>query len=92
MLKWGVQLSVPIEKKLVGESTIYNVNDGDLVACFSEQVTREVIDQIADIEPLRVVFRDGSFEEVSEKMNLFEIFKQKCNWSDDEVRKNVRVI
>lgn len=92
MLRWGVQLSVPIEKKLVGESTIYNVNDGDLVACFSEQVTREVIDQIADIEPLRVVFRDGSFEEVSEKMNLFEIFKQKCNWSDDEVRKNVRVI
>ena len=63
-----------------------------MVACFSEQVTREVIDQIADIEPLRVVFRDGSFEEVSEKMNLFEIFKQKCNWSDDEVRKNVRVI
>lgn len=92
MLKWGVQLSEPIEKKTVGESTIYNVNDGDLVACFSEKVTQEVIDQIADLEPLRVVFRDGSFEEVSEKMNLFEIFKQKCEWSDDEVRKNVRVI
>ena len=92
MLKWGVQLSEPIEKNLVGESTIYNVNDGDLVACFSEKVTREVIDQIADLEPFRVVFRDGSFEEVSEKMNLFEIFKQKCDWSDDEVRKNVRVI
>lgn len=92
MLKWGVQLSEPIEKKLVGESTIYNVNDGNLVACFSEKITREVIDQITSLEPLRVVFRDGSFEEASEKMNLFEIFKQKCDWSDDEVRKNVRVI
>lgn len=92
MLKWGIQLSEPIEKKLVGESTIYNVNDGDLIACFSQKVTREVIDQIADWDPLRVIFRDGSFEEISEKMNLFEIFKQKCDWSDEEVRKNVRMI
>lgn len=92
MLKWGIQLSEPMDKKLVGESTIYNVNDGDLVACFSEKVAQEVIDQIADLEPLRVVFRDGSFEKASEKMNLFEIFKQKCDWSDEEVRKNVRVI
>ena len=28
----------------------------------------------------------------SQKMNLFELFKQKCDWTDEEVRNNVRVI
>ena len=32
------------------------------------------------------------FEEASEKMNLFELFKQKCQWSEQEVKNNVRVI
>jgi len=27
-----------------------------------------------------------------EKMNFFEIFKQRTGWSEEEVRKNVRVI
>ena len=51
-----------------------------------------VIDEIAAMNPLRVVFRDSSFEEASEKMNLFELFKQKCQWSEQEVKNNVRVI
>ena len=92
MLKWGVQLSEPMTKKEIKGCTVYNVNEGNLVACFSEKVSESVISAIAEMEPLRVVFRDSSFDEASEKMNLFEIFKQKCGWSDEEVRKNVKVI
>ena len=44
------------------------------------------------MNPLRVVFRDSSFTEAAAKMNLFELFKQKCGWSESEVRNNVRVI
>jgi adenine-specific DNA-methyltransferase len=44
------------------------------------------------MEPVRVVFRDSSFTEAANKMNLFELFKQKCSWTDEEVKKNVRVI
>ncbi|MBQ0089039.1 MAG: site-specific DNA-methyltransferase [Prevotellaceae bacterium] len=92
MLRWGVELSLPLSSKKVGACTIHNVNDGDLVACFDGKITDEVIDAIAEMSPLRVVFRDSSFEEASQKMNLFELFKQKCNWSDDEVRNSVKVI
>lgn len=92
MLRWGVELSLPLSQKKVGSCTIHNVNDGDLVACFDGKITEEVIDQIAAMNPLRVVFRDSSFEEASEKMNLFELFKQKCQWSEQEVKNNVRVI
>ena len=92
MLRWGVELSLPLSKTKVDGCTIHNENDGDLVACFSGTVTENVIDAIAELSPLRVVFRDSSFEEAAQKMNLFELFKQKCGWTDEEVRNNVRVI
>lgn len=92
MLRWGVELSLPLNTTKVDGCTIHNVNDGDLVACFDGNVTEAVIDAIADLSPLRVVFRDSSFNEAAQKMNLFELFKQKCDWTDEEVKNNVRVI
>ena len=92
MLRWGVELSLPISSKKVGDCTIHNVNDGDLVACFDGAITEDIISAIAEMNPLRVVFRDNSFEEASQKMNLFELFKQKCDWTDQEVINNVKVI
>lgn len=92
MLRWGVELSMPLKSTKVDGCTIHNVDDGNLVGCFDGVVTEKVIDTIAAMSPVRVVFRDSSFTEAAAKMNLFELFKQKCNWTDEEVRKNVRVI
>ena len=92
MMRWGLELSLPYETQKVDDCTIYNVDDGNLVACFDGVVTSAVIDAIADTHPLRVVFRDSSFTEAAQKMNLFELFKQKCGWTDQEVQNNVRVI
>lgn len=92
MLRWGIELSLPLQSVEVGGCTIHNVNDGDLVACLKGTVTENVIDTIAEMHPVRVVFRDNSFTEAAQKMNLFELFKQQCGWSDEEVRNNVRVI
>ena len=92
MLRWGVELSMPLKSTKVDGCTIHNVDDGNLVACFDGVVTEKVIDAIAAMSPVRVVFRDSSFIEAAAKMNLFELFKQKCNWTEEEVRKNVRVI
>lgn len=92
MLRWGVELSLPLSTTKVDGCTIHNVNDGDLVACFDTNVTAAVIDAIAALSPVRVVFRDSCFNEAAQKMNLFELFKQKCDWTDEEVKNNVRVI
>lgn len=92
MLRWGVELSLPLSTTKVDGCTIHNVNDGDLVACFDTNVTEAVIDAIAALSPVRVVFRDSCFNEAAQKMNLFELFKQKCDWTDEEVKNNVRVI
>ena len=92
MLRWGVELSMPLSSQKVDGCTLHNVNDGDLVGCFDGHVTEAVIDAIAALSPVRVVFRDSSFNEAAQKMNLFELFKQKCSWTDEEVKNNVRVI
>ena len=92
MTRWGLELSLPYDTQKVDGCTIYNVDDGSLVACFDGTVTSAVIDAIAETHPLRVVFRDSSFTEAAQKMNLFELFKQKCGWTDQEVQNNVRVI
>ena len=92
MLRWGVGLSLPLSTTKVDGCTIHNVNEGDLVGCFDGVVTEKLIDPIASMDPVRVVFRDSSFTEAANKMNLFELFKQKCSWTDEEVKKNVRVI
>ena len=92
MMRWGLELSLPYATQKVDGCTIYNVDEGSLVACFDGTVTSAVIDAIAETHPLRVVFRDSSFTEAAQKMNLFELFKQKCGWTDQEVQNNVRVI
>ena len=92
MLRWGVTLDLPMTKTKVDGCTIHNVNEGGLVACFDGRVTENVIDAIAAMYPVKVVFRDSSFEEAAQKMNLFELFKQKCGWTEQEVRNNVKVI
>jgi len=92
MLDWGVQLSLPMSKETVDGCDIYTVNEGDLVACFSENVTENVVSAMAAKMPLRVLFRDSCFDDDKSKINVFELFKQKLDWGEDEAIKNIRVI
>ena len=92
MLDWGVQLSLPMTTEEVDGKIIYTVNEGDLVACFAEKVTGNVVRAMADKQPLRVIFRDSCFERDADKINIYETFKQLLDWSDQEVVKNIRVI
>ena len=92
MLDWGVQLSLPMLKATIDGCNVYTVNDGDLVACFAEKITENVIAHIADQSPLRVLFRDSCFKNDADKINIFEQFKQRLGWSDEEAMKNIRVI
>lgn len=92
MLDLGVQLSLPMTQEVVDGKTIYTVNDGDLVACFAENVSENVVKAMAEKMPLRVIFRDSCFAQDADKINIYETFKQKLDWSDQEVVKNIRVI
>ena len=92
MLSWGVQLSLPMTSEEVDGKMVYSVNDGDLVACFSEDITENIVKVMADKQPLRVLFRDSCFARDDAKINVFETLKQLLDWSEEEAMKNIKVI
>ncbi|MCI7078215.1 MAG: site-specific DNA-methyltransferase [Veillonellaceae bacterium] len=75
LLEWGLSLSLPYGSKQIDGYTVHNYNDGDLIACFDENVPDSVIKEIAKRQPLRAVFRDSSFANSPSKINVGEIFK-----------------
>lgn len=92
MLSWGVPLSLPISTAEMDGCRIYNVNDGDLIACFAENVSEAVVKAMASKVSLRVLFRDSCFSEDKHKINIFEIFKQQLGWDEKEAMDKIRVI
>lgn len=75
LLEWGLPLSLPYSSEQIDGCTVHNYNDGDLIACFDENVPDSVIKEIAKKKPLRAVFRDSSFADSPSKINVGEIFK-----------------
>ena len=75
LLDWGLPLSLPYTSEAIDGCIVHTYNDGDLIACFDENVPESVIKTIAKRQPLRAVFRDSSFASSPEKINVGEIFK-----------------
>ncbi len=92
MLSWGVTLDLPMQTATVDGCTVYTVNGGDLVACFSEKITAGVVKAMTDQSPLRVLFRDACFDTDDKKINIYEQFKQAMDWTDAEAFNNIKVI
>lgn len=75
VLDWGLPLSLPYSSEKISGVKVHTYNDGDLIACFDENVPENVVKEIAKRQPLRVVFRDSSFTSSPAKINVGEIFK-----------------
>ena len=75
LLEWGLPLSMPYNSEKIEGCTVHTYNDGDLIACFDENIPDTVIREIAKRQPLRAVFRDSSFSNSPAKINVGEIFK-----------------
>lgn len=75
LLEWGLPLSMPYTSEQIEDCTVHTYNEGDLIACFDENIPDSVIKAIAKRQPLRAVFRDSSFNGSPAKINVGEIFK-----------------
>ena len=75
LLDWGLPLSLPYTSEELEGCTVHTYNDGDLIACFHEDIPESVIKAVARRQPLRAVFRDSSFADSPAKINAEEIFK-----------------
>lgn len=82
--KFRIPLSAKIEELDIDGKTAFNVNDGQLVACFSSQIDNGTIERIAQMRPLYAVFRDACLADDATAANLEELFK---TFSPDTVRR-----
>ena len=84
MLDLGVPLSSKIEETTIAEKKVFNVAENFLIACFDNNVTDEVIKEVAKKEPDYFVMRDSSMASDSVATNFEQIF---ATYSPDTVRK-----
>lgn len=77
LLELAVPISAKVKEEKVNDKTIYRVNENFLIACFDNELDLETIKQIAELQPLRIVFKDLSFKDDSTKVNCDEYMKNK---------------
>ena len=81
MLKYGIELTLPVEEISFDKYNFYSVGMGSLVICLNNHVTRDVADDVLKIKEnlspdvIRVVFKDNGFESDSDKTNVKEILR-----------------
>ena len=76
ILDLGLELSLSIEKKEIFGNTIFFVQTNALVACFDENIDFRIVDEIAKINPFKVVFKDSGFISDKDRINVEERFKR----------------
>jgi len=77
MLDWGVDLALPIDKKIIQGKDVFFVDGDALAACFDAHggIDEAFVKELAKHKPLRVVFRDAGFKGDDVKINVEQIFK-----------------
>ena len=76
LLDWGIDLSLPVKKEIIQNKLVFFVDDNALAACFNLGVDENLIKELANKKPLRVVFRNDGFDSDVVKINAEQIFKQ----------------
>ena len=76
ILDLGLTLDLRIEEKNILNNKVYYVAENSLVACFDNEINIDILNQICEIKPLKVVFRESSFRNDSDKINAYERIKK----------------
>jgi adenine-specific DNA-methyltransferase len=87
LLKLGLELTVPIEQRMIAGKAVHNIGVGSLFVCLEPKIGREEIEPLAhgivawhkELAPAgetQVVFRDSAFVDDVAKTNVTAILRQ----------------
>ena len=76
ILNLGLELSLSIEKQEILGNNVFIVQENALVACFDDNINFGIVDKISDLKPFKVVFKDSSFKDDKDRINVEERFKR----------------
>ena len=75
MLKWGLELTYPIEEDVVEGYPIYSIAYDELICCMHDGLNTDVLEAIAARQPRRVFLLDSVIDDTI-KLNALQIFKR----------------
>jgi len=82
LLKYGLDLTLPIEEKIINNKKVFVIGYGALIVCLDDDITSDIVEEIGKLkeayetDTMRVVFKDSSFRNAVDKTNSIEILKQ----------------
>lgn len=82
LLKYGLNLTFPIEERQIEGKTVHIIGAGALIICLADAISIEVVEGIAKLkaelqpELMRVVFKDSGFADDVVKTNAVQILLQ----------------
>lgn len=82
LLKFGLDLAVPIEERTIAGKTVFIIGAGALIVCLASDVTIDAVEGVAKLkdelqpEIMRVVFKDAGFKDDVVKTNALQILRQ----------------
>ncbi|HHX66706.1 MAG TPA: site-specific DNA-methyltransferase [Gallicola sp.] len=76
ILDLGLTLDLKIEEKNIGNNKFYFIDENLLVACFDNAIDLNLLDEICKYNILKLVFKESSFINDSDKINLIEKIKK----------------
>ncbi|MEW4308042.1 site-specific DNA-methyltransferase [Rossellomorea marisflavi] len=76
LLKYGIELTVPIEEKIIASKNVYLVGMGYLLICLEQNLELDEIEEFAKLSPARIVFYDEGFKDDTVRTNAQQILKR----------------
>lgn len=82
LLKYGLNLTLPIEEKMINGKKVFVIGFGALIICLDDEISLPTVEGIAKLkeeyaaEKSRVVFKDSSFVDAVVKTNALQTLKQ----------------
>jgi len=78
LLKYGIDLTVPIEEKQLNGKTVFSVGMDYLLICLERDLTLEFIEEMLNQYPdcRRVVFYDEGFKNDTDRVNAEQLLKR----------------
>lgn len=83
LLKFGLDLAVPIEERDIAGNKVFIIGAGALVVSLADEITLDVVEGIAALkdelrpEVMRVVLKDAGFQDDVVKTNAVQILRQR---------------
>jgi len=79
LLKSGFPLTAPIERLEVAGRAVFSIDGGKLLICLDTELTQELMDTLAEMEPMRIICLDAGFQGNDQlKANAVQTFKARA--------------